>query len=117
MVEHEDLVAQHGEAVEVVGALLVRDRDHPPLEARDVAFEGDGDLVAEPALQPRGDDPEQPGEVAETPSPTAAAITSPSSPSTTPLPSRASHSAISASGSAASSDSTNAVTSSRGSWR
>ena len=54
--------------------------------------------------------------VAETPRPIAAAITRVSFPSTAPLPSSASHSAIRASGTAASSDSTNAVTSSRGSW-
>ena len=36
VVEHEDLVAQHGEPVEVVGPLLVRDGGDGGLQLRDV---------------------------------------------------------------------------------
>src|SRR5688572_6502561 len=51
------------------------------------------------------------------PSPSAAPCTRPGLCSSTPLPSSISHNASSASGSAASCDSTNAVTINRGSWR
>src|SRR5437762_5194504 len=54
---------------------------------------------------------------ADTPSPAAAAVTSVGRLLTTPMPSTISHSAISASGSAASCDSANAASISRGSWR
>src|SRR5207247_1797537 len=55
--------------------------------------------------------------VAETPRPMAAARTRPGRPSSTPLPRSISHSASSASGSAASCDSANAASINRGSWR
>jgi hypothetical protein len=55
--------------------------------------------------------------VAETPRPIAAASKSRGRCSTTPLPSSISHSATSASGSAASCDSTNAHSIMVGSWR
>ena len=54
VVERERLVAQHGEAVEVVGALLVLDRRHGRLQPGDVRLHGDRQAVAEPPLTGAG---------------------------------------------------------------
>ncbi len=61
MIEHEHLVAQHREAIEIVGALLVRDRHERRLQACDVRLEHDRDPVAEPPLHARADDAQEPG--------------------------------------------------------
>ena len=50
VVEREHLVAQHREAVEVLGSLLVLDRRDRRLQPRDVRLERDADPVAEAAL-------------------------------------------------------------------
>ncbi len=118
VIEHEHLVAQHREAIEIVGALVVRDGRDRGLEPGDVRFERDGDLVAEAPLHAGADRPEEPGRRhrhaqaerrrAHQPRPAARV---------TPSPSSMSHSASSASGSAAACDSTSAATIRRGSWR
>ena len=61
VVEHEHLVAQHGEPVEILGALLMRDRRDRRLQSRDVRFERDRHLVAEAALHARADGAQKPG--------------------------------------------------------
>ena len=61
VVEHEHLVAQHREPIEVVGALLVRDGRDRRLQPGDVRFERDRDLVAEAALHARADRAQEPG--------------------------------------------------------
>ena len=61
VIEHEHLVAQHGEAIEVLRHFLMRDRPDRRLEFRDVRLERDRHLVAEAALHARRDDAEKPG--------------------------------------------------------
>jgi hypothetical protein len=60
VIEDEHLIAQHREAVEVVGALVVRDGRDRRLEPGDVRFERDGDPVAEAPLHPGADGLEEP---------------------------------------------------------
>ena len=55
VVEHEYLVPQHREAVEIRGPFLMGDRADRCLQPRDVRFECDGHLVAEPPLHARAD--------------------------------------------------------------
>jgi len=50
VIEHEHLVAQHREAVEVVRPLVVRDRGDRRLQPGDVRLERDRHAVAEAAL-------------------------------------------------------------------
>ena len=61
VVEDEDLVAQHREPIEIVGALVVRDGRDRGEQPRDVRFQGDRHLVAEPALEAGADGAEEPG--------------------------------------------------------
>ena len=61
VIEHEDLVAQHRQAIEIVRTLVVRDRRDRRLQPRDVRFERDRHLVAEAALHARADDAQEPG--------------------------------------------------------
>ena len=49
------------EAVEVLGPLVVLDRRHRRLQARDVRLEEDRHAVAEAPLRPVADDLEEPG--------------------------------------------------------
>jgi hypothetical protein len=117
VVEHEHLIAQHGQPIEILRTLLMRDRRDRSLQLRDVRFERDGHLIAEAALHARADRAQKPrpgGRHAET---NRRALYHPGLCSRTPLPSSISHNARSASGSAASCDSTNAATIRRGSWR
>ena len=60
VIEHEDLVAQDREPVEVVGPLLVGDGRHRRLQPRDVGLEGDGDLVTEATLHASADRAQEP---------------------------------------------------------
>ena len=60
VVQHEDLVAQDGEPIEVVGAFLVGDGRHRRLQARDVGLEGNGHPVAEAALHAGADGAQEP---------------------------------------------------------
>jgi hypothetical protein len=60
VVQHEHLVPQHVEQIEIVGPLLMRNRRHRGLQPRDVRLEGDGHLVAEAALHARADGAEEP---------------------------------------------------------
>ena len=60
VVQHEHLVAQHGEAIEVVRAFLVGNGGHRGLQARDVGFEGNGHPVAEAALHAGADGAQEP---------------------------------------------------------
>ena len=53
VVEHEHLIAQHRQPVEVVRALLMGNRRHRRLQPRDVGLERDRDSVAEPPLDAR----------------------------------------------------------------
>jgi hypothetical protein len=61
VIEHEHLVAQHGQPIEIVGPLVVCDRRDRRLEAGDVRFERDRDPVAEAALHTRADRTQEPG--------------------------------------------------------
>ncbi len=61
VVEHEDLVAQDRQAVEVQRALLVGDRGDRRLQAGDVRLERDRDPVAEAALHARAERSQEPG--------------------------------------------------------
>ena len=61
MIEHEHLIAQHREAIEIVGPLVMRDRRDRGLQARDVRFERDRHAIAEPPLHAGADDAEEPG--------------------------------------------------------
>ena len=60
VVEHEHLVAQDREPVEIVGPLVVLDGGDVRLQPRDVRFQGDGDPVAEAALGTVADDAQHP---------------------------------------------------------
>ena len=60
MIEHEHLIAQHGEPVEVIGTLVMGDGHQRCLQTGDVRFERDGDLVAEAPLHPGADRAEEP---------------------------------------------------------
>ncbi len=61
VVEHEHLLAQHRQAVQPLGPLLVGDGRHRRLEPGHVRLQGDRDPVAEAALDPRVDRPQDPG--------------------------------------------------------
>ncbi len=50
MVENEHLIAQHGQAIQVVGTLVMRDRGNGGLKPRDVRFQSDLDLISKPSL-------------------------------------------------------------------
>ena len=60
VVEREHLIAQHREAVEILGPLVMLDGRDRRLQGRDVGFERDGDLVAEPALHAGEHDAQEP---------------------------------------------------------
>ena len=62
MVEHEGLVPQDREPVQVLGALVVVDGDDRRLQRGDVRLERDHDPVPEAALHPGGGDAEVPRE-------------------------------------------------------
>ena len=61
VVEGEDLLAQHGQPVQVLRPLLVRDRGDVGLEPRHVGLQRDRDLVPEAPLHPGGYGRQQPG--------------------------------------------------------
>ena len=68
MIQDENLVAQHGEAVQIVGALMMGDGDQRCLKAGYVRFERDGDLVTEAPLDSgahRSEKPRRRGRQAE----------------------------------------------------
>ena len=110
VIEHEHLIAQHRQPVEVIRPLLVRDRRSRRLQSCDVRFERDRHLVAEPPLHARADRAEEPrGGCRHAEADRRDPHQRRASPASTPSPSSLSHSASSASGSAASSDSTNAA--------
>ena len=60
VVQHEHLMAQHRQAIEVVGTLLMRDGRDRCQQRRDMGLERDRDLVAEPALNARAHGDEEP---------------------------------------------------------
>ena len=60
VVEHEHLIAQHRQAIEIVGPLLMRDGRDRRLQPGDVRFERDRHLVAEAALHARADGAQKP---------------------------------------------------------
>ena len=60
VVQHEHLVAQHRDSIEVLGDLLMRDRYDARLQPGDVRFERDRHLVAESALDARADRAQEP---------------------------------------------------------
>ena len=60
VVEHEDLIAEHGQPIEILRAFLMRDGRDRCLQLRDVRLERDGHLVAEAALHARADGAEKP---------------------------------------------------------
>ena len=62
VVQHEHLVAQHGETVEVVASLLQLEPGDRGLQGGDVRLQGDGHPVAEAPGQSVVDHPEQPAE-------------------------------------------------------
>jgi hypothetical protein len=61
VIEHEHLVAQDRQPIEIFGALLVRDRRDGRLKPRHVRFQRDRDLVSEPPLHTGADGPQDPG--------------------------------------------------------
>ena len=61
VVQHEHLVAQHGQAVEILRTLLVGHRHHRGLQPGHMRLERDGHLVAEAALHPGADGAQKPG--------------------------------------------------------
>ena len=61
VVEHEDLVAEHRQPIEIVRQLLVRDRHDRSLESRDVRLECDRNLVAKATLPARAYRAQEPG--------------------------------------------------------
>ena len=61
VVEHEHLVAQHRQPVQVLGALVVLDGRDRRLKPGHVRFERDGQAVAKPALGAIAHDPQEPG--------------------------------------------------------
>jgi hypothetical protein len=61
MVEHEYLVAQHGQAIEILRALVVRNALDRRLQPRDMAFERDRHLVPKAALHARAHRAQKPG--------------------------------------------------------
>ena len=60
VVQHEHLIAEHGEPVEIVRAFLMRDGRDRRLQLRYVRLESDGHLVAEAALHARTDCAQKP---------------------------------------------------------
>ena len=60
VIEHEHLIAQHGEPVEVIGTLVMGDGHQGCLQTGDVRFERDRDLVTEAPLHPGADRAEKP---------------------------------------------------------
>ena len=68
VIEHEHLIAQHRQAVEVLGTLVMGDAGDRRLQARDVRFERDRDPVAEAPLHSgahRAEEPRRRGRCAE----------------------------------------------------
>ena len=61
VVEHEHLVAQHGQAIEVFGTLLVGHGDDRGLQPGHVRLKRNGDPIAEAALHPGADGAQKPG--------------------------------------------------------
>ena len=60
VVEHEDLIAQNRQSVQIVRPFLVRQRGHRRLQPRNVRLEGDGHPVAETTLEASADRAQQP---------------------------------------------------------
>ena len=60
VIEHEDLVAQHRQPIEIVWTLVMGDGGDRGQERRHVRLERDGHLVAEPALHADADGGEEP---------------------------------------------------------
>ncbi len=60
MIEHKHLVTEHGQAIQIVGALVMRDRRDRGLEASHVRFQRDLDLVAKTSLQTDTDGAQEP---------------------------------------------------------
>ncbi len=60
VVQHEDLIAEHGQAIEIFRPFLMRDGRDGCLQPRHVRFERDGHPVAEAALHARADRAEKP---------------------------------------------------------
>jgi len=56
VIEHEHLVAKHGEPVQIYLALMVFDAGHSGLKLRHMGFERDGDPLAEAARSAIADD-------------------------------------------------------------
>ena len=61
VVQHEHLIPQDGQTVEILAPLLVRDGGDRREQRRDVRLERNRHLVAEPALDPDADGLEKPG--------------------------------------------------------
>ena len=61
MLENEHLVSEHGQPVQVLGVLVVRDGDHRRLQPGHMGFKRDAQLVAKPALGAIADHAEEPG--------------------------------------------------------
>ena len=61
VIEDKDLVAQHGQAVQIIRPLLVSDSDERCLQLGNVSFERDGNLVTKTPLHPGAHHAEEPG--------------------------------------------------------
>ena len=76
VIEHEHLIAQHGEPVQIFRTLVMSDGGDRSLQPGHVRFQRHGHAVAKAALRAVADDAaETRSPTAETPSPIAAAIT------------------------------------------
>jgi hypothetical protein len=60
MVEHEHLISQHGEPIEIVGTFVMGNGRDRGLQAGDVRFEGNRHLVAKAPLHPGADRSQEP---------------------------------------------------------
>ncbi len=60
VVKHEHLIAEHGQAIEILRAFLMRNGGDGGLQLRDVRLQRDGHSVAEAALHARADGAEKP---------------------------------------------------------
>ncbi len=60
VVEHEHLIAEHRQPVEIIRTLVMGDGNNRCLELRDVRFQRNRDLVAEAALHARADRAQKP---------------------------------------------------------
>ena len=115
VVEHEHLIAQHGEAIEIVGPFVMLDRGDARLQLGDVRFQGMATRSRKRRWVRSLITRSTQVSMADAASPPAATKTSVVIPPSKPSAKNFSHSGISTSGSAASKDNAKEMTMSAGS--